>query len=153
MFTYSFVQNYRLSKDAFTFILNSISTELNISRRQTSVPNIIKLSATLKFLATGGYQNQIGGDRFAGLAQQTMSKIMSEVLSVIEKVVCPKFINFNMTEEEKRKSKRYFWDKSRIPGVIGVVDGTHIQIIRPATSEQLFFNRKLKHSINAMVVS
>lgn len=58
-----------------------------------------------------------------------------------------------MTEEEKKAAKKHFFEKSGIPGVIGVVDGTHIQIIRPNKNEHLFFNRKLKHSINAMVVS
>lgn len=150
---FSFVKNYRLSKEGFLYLLNQISSDMDNRRRQNAVPKMIKLSATLKFLATGGYQNQIGGDKNAGLAQQTMSKILTEVLACIERVMCPLLITFEMQDEEKNNSKRYFWQKSHIPGVIGVVDGTHIQLIRPTTSEHLFFNRKLKHSINAMLVS
>ncbi|XP_055922970.1 putative nuclease HARBI1 [Eupeodes corollae] len=148
----SFVKNYRLSKETFMYLLNNITKDLSIRRRQSSVPNIIKLSATLKLLSTGGYQNQIGGDMPARLSQKTLSKIIKEVLTSVEKVMCSQLVNFKMSDEEKRKSKRHFWEKSGIPGVIGVVDGTHIQLIRPTNSEQLFFNRKLKHSINVMVI-
>lgn len=134
------------------YLLNTIKPELKIPCRRTAVPNIIKLSATLKFLATGGYQHQIGEDRHTGLAQQTMSTIISDVCRVIKKNMCPKHINFIMTNNEKKSCKKHFWEKSGIPGIIGVVDGTHIQLLRPKKNEHLFFNRKLKHSINAMVV-
>lgn len=112
-----------------------------------------KLSAALKFLAQGGYQHQIGQDQHIALAQQTMSRCLHEVCKAIEKTLCPKHIVFRMSEEEKRDAKRYFFQKFRMPGIIGAVDGTHIQMVRPAVNEHLYFNRKLKHSINAMVVS
>ncbi|XP_050337666.1 putative nuclease HARBI1 isoform X2 [Bactrocera neohumeralis] len=57
-----------------------------------------------------------------------------------------------MSSEEKNEAKRAFYSMSGIPGVIGVVDSTHMQMIRPAVNEHLYFNRKLKHSINAMVM-
>ena len=44
-------------------------------------------------------------------------------------------------------------EKTGFPGVVGAIYGTYIQIIRPNQNEHLFFNRKLKHSINAMVAS
>ncbi|XP_017461174.1 PREDICTED: putative nuclease HARBI1 [Rhagoletis zephyria] len=57
-----------------------------------------------------------------------------------------------MTENEKRDAKRHFFRTCGIPGVVGAVDGTHIQMIRPVENEHLYFNRKLKHSLNAMVI-
>lgn len=60
---------------------------------------------------------------------------------------------FERSEEKLRETKISFFNKCGIPGVIGAVDGTHIQIIRPKHNEHLYFNRKLKHSINAMAVS
>ncbi|XP_049301932.1 putative nuclease HARBI1 [Bactrocera dorsalis] len=148
----SFVQNFRLSKESFKYVLDSISGELKTPRRSTGIPEIVKLAATLKFLAQGGYQQQIGQDHHTGLAQQTVSRCMFEVCKAIEKVLCPKHITFGMTSEEKNEAKRAFYSVSGIPGVIGVVDGTHIQMIRPAVNEHLYFNKKLKHSINAMVI-
>lgn len=113
----------------------------------------MRLAATLKFLAQGGYQHQIGQDLHLGISQQSMSSCLTEVCEAIEKTLCPKHIVFETREEKLREAKRYFYSKSSIPGIIGAVDGTHIQIIRPNHNEHLYFNRKLKHSINAMVVS
>lgn len=153
MCVFSFIQNFRLNKNAFIYVLNNIKAELKSPQRSTAIPEIVKVSTTLKFLAQGGYKHLIGQDRHAGLAQQSVSRCILEVCSAIEKVLCPKHIVFPLTDEEKVDASRSFYMTSGIPGVIGVVDGTHIQMVRPSRNEHLFFNRKLKHSINAMVVS
>lgn len=146
------MKNFRLSKNAFMYVLNSISNDLKAPQRSTAVPPILKLAATLKFLAQGGYQHQIGQDRLLGMSQSYISICLSEVCESIQKNLCPKHIVFTMSEEKKMEAKRFFYSKCSIPGVIGAVDGTHIQIIRPYNNEHLYFNRKLKHSINAMAV-
>ena len=61
-------------------------------------------------------------------------------------------ICFEMTEEEKIQSKKWFFERTGFPSVIGAIDGTHINIIRPTENEHLFFNRKGNHSLNVMVV-
>ena len=38
-----------------------------------------------------------------------------------------------------------------MPGVVGVIDGTHIQIIAPSIDEDVFVNRKKVHSINTQI--
>ncbi|XP_075168587.1 uncharacterized protein LOC142240753 [Haematobia irritans] len=68
-----FVRNFRLNKEAFNYVLESIRSQLPTTQRSTGVTPEIKLGVTLKFLGRGGYQHQIGQDRFAGLAQQTVS--------------------------------------------------------------------------------
>ncbi|XP_054745758.1 putative nuclease HARBI1 [Anastrepha obliqua] len=139
----SFVQNFRLSKEAFMYVLNSIKGEMKSPTRATAIPDIIKVATTLKFLAQGAYQHLIGQGHRAGLAQQTVSS---------EEVLCPKHIVFSMSSEEKQDANRSFYETCGIPGVVGAVDETHIQMIRPSNDEHLFFNRKLKHSRNAIVI-
>ena len=39
-----------------------------------------------------------------------------------------------------------------MPGVVGAIDGTHIQIIAPSIDEDVFVNRKKVHSINTQIV-
>ncbi|KAK0152907.1 putative nuclease HARBI1 [Merluccius polli] len=39
----------------------------------------------------------------------------------------------------------------RYAGVVGAVDGTHIQIIAPSKDEDVFVNRKKVHSINTQI--
>ena len=38
-----------------------------------------------------------------------------------------------------------------MPGVVGVIDGTNIQIIAPSIDEDVFVNRKKVHSINTQI--
>ncbi|XP_055903578.1 putative nuclease HARBI1 [Eupeodes corollae] len=143
---------YRLNKDAFKYVLEEIDPHLP-SFNSTYIPNVLKLAATLRFLAEGGYQRETGQDFLVGMAQPTLSVTISNILTIMEKVLCPKFISFSSTEEEKTASKQHFYEKFGFPGIIGCVDGTHIKIIRPVVNEHLYFNRKGDHSINAMIVS
>lgn len=144
---------YRVSKEGFSFILNEIKDEFPVSRNKNCVTPVQKLAATLRFLAEGSYQRGVGQDLFVGVAQQTVSKILSETLDILEKKLCKTWISFNFSEDEKNEIKRYFYDKAGIPGVVGCVDGTHIRIIKPSSLEHFYYNRKGYHSINAMLVS
>lgn len=125
---------------------------MKVANRSTAIPTIIKLAAALKLLGQGGYQHQIGQDHLLGLSQQSMSRCLIEVCVVIERILCTKHIKFDLSVEEEQETKISFYHTCGIPGVIGAVDGTHIQMIRPAINEHLYFNRKLKHSMNCMVV-
>lgn len=96
----------------------------------------------------------VGNDFNIGMAQPTVSVILSELLSILERHICPKWIQFNYTQEEERRAKIYFFEKSRIPNVVGAIDGTHIKIIGPNKDLQhVYYNRKGYYSINAMLVS
>lgn len=86
------------------------------------------------------------------MAQPTISVVLEEVVNILIRQICPKYIKFP-TKEQQAASKRFFYDKGRFPGIIGCVDGTHVRIITPSKNEHLFFNRKGYHSINAMIVS
>ena len=48
--------------------------------------------------------------------------------------------------------KQEFLDRFGFPGVLGVIDGTHIQIRTPAVHGAVYVNRKGNHSINVQVV-
>lgn len=144
---------FRLSKDAFIYVLNEIKGTLRYPRKTTAIPPEIKLAAALRFFAQGSYQLAVGEDVVVGLAQQTVSQILEEVATAIENTLCRKHIRLAMSEEEKRRSALYFYEKWRIPSCIGAIDGVHIQIIRPTVGEHRYFNRKQKHSLNVMIVS
>lgn len=122
--------------------------------RATSIPNVIKLATVLRFCAQGSYQLSIGNENMLGLAQPTVSVVLSEVLEVLENCICQRWIKFNYTEAELQQAKAHFYNQSRIPGIFGCVDGTHVKIVAPKKELQhLYYNRKGFFSINAMVVS
>ncbi|XP_054729293.1 putative nuclease HARBI1 [Anastrepha obliqua] len=144
----TFVSNYRLNKYAFLEVLNEAKSFV----KETSIPILLKLAASLRFFAEGSYQRSVGKDTDIAMGRSTVSKILSEMINALENVLCPKWIKLKMSEEDSRKSKLHFVEKFGIPGVIGCIDGTHVALIKPFENEHLFFNRKGFFSINAMII-
>ena len=62
------------------------------------------------------------------------------------------FIRFPLDIQQLHKIKANFMAIAGMPGVVGVIDGTHIKIIAPSNDEDVFVNRKKVHSINTQVV-
>lgn len=77
-------------------------------------------------------------DRFA-ISHSTLFKIVRRVTNFLsnlssEIIVWP-------TDEEKIEIEAFFRDR-HFPGVIGVIDGTHIKIDKPAEDPDSYLNRK-----------
>ncbi|XP_062698659.1 putative nuclease HARBI1 [Aedes albopictus] len=152
--TSRFIKSFRVSKDIFIYLLDIIDENLVPSHQSTAVASMIMLAASLRVFTQGKYQKGVGNDRYIGLAQPTMSKVLQLVLDIIERHVCPFVIRFPTKEHEKHEIKLGFYEKTGYPGVIGCIDGngTHISIITPPHDKHLFFNRKGCHSLNVMLV-
>lgn len=84
---------------------------------------------------------------------RSLSQVLAEACQILGGKLCEKFIQFSSIREQREKYQLVFFKKTGFPGVIGCVDGTHINIIRPSKDEHLYFNRKGNQSINAKVVS
>ncbi|KAI8116175.1 putative nuclease HARBI1 [Lucilia cuprina] len=111
----------------------------------------IKLAAFLRFL--GSYQHSIGNDFLTCLSQSEISLAIKECLELFEKYFCKKWITFKKTPEEEPDTKQHFYSKYGIPGIIGVVDGTHVRIKSPKSEERhLYYNRKGYYSLNVMII-
>lgn len=125
---------------------------VNLKRnvRNTGIPPILQLAVTLNIFASGGYQINVGSSKLTSMSQSQVSKILCNTLKRLEEHLCPRFIK--MDENKFSFSRSYFFNKYKIPGVIGIVDGTHIPILKPNKDEHAFFNRKGFHSINTMIV-
>lgn len=144
---------FRLDKEAFKYLFCLIEDSFP-QQRSVAIPTILKLAATLRFFAGGSYQKGVGNDFNLGLAQPTLSKILKEMLNILEEKVCPVWIRMNLSDEEKSEAKIHFFQQAGIPGVIGCVDGTHVKIFAPKKIDQhRYYNRKGFFSINVMLVS
>lgn len=129
---------------------NALPTATRIS----SISPIIKLSAALRYFAEGGYQTGCGNEHMSGLAQSTFSKVLTQVVNILESEICADFIKFSTSSTEKERIKLSFYSKRGFPGVIGCVDGTHFKILTPSKEiKHLYLNRKGFYSINGMLVS
>ena len=77
--------------------------------------------------------------------------IFNETVILLEDALCNHWIKIEPSSFNE--TKKHFYRKFKIPGVVGCIDGTHIPILRPPLDEHMYFNRKGFHSINAMIVS
>ena len=83
--------------------------------------------------------------------QGMISRSINDITNVLERKLCGKLIKYP-NENEKLENKRLLFEKIKIPGVIGCVDGTHFDIIAPEENEHLFVDRKGNHSLNVQLV-
>ena len=82
-----FIDQYRLNKEAFTIVLESVKEHL----QHGSIPPVLQLAATLRFLAEGSYQRSVGKDfsiSFLHFVKTNFSK-------VIRMRVCLRFVSDN----------------------------------------------------------
>lgn len=148
-----FEKYYRVNKPAFKYLLEVLTSHVQPTKKIFAIPPIVKLNTTLRFFAEGGYQTGIGKDCDVSQAQSSVSKVLTEVVNIFEIHLCPKWIKFCKSSEEKRKIALAFYLQHGIPGVIGCVDGTHVHIIAPSNNKHHYYNRKGKFSLNVMLVS
>ncbi|KAH8349338.1 hypothetical protein KR084_009548, partial [Drosophila pseudotakahashii] len=147
--TFRFRYNFRLDKHTFIMVFHLIEEHIP----KSSIPALFQLATVLRFLAVGSFQRVIGKDSDLALSRTTVCKILWDVLPLMERILCPKFIKFDQTNEAIIKSKTHFYNKYGIPGVIGCIDGTHIKkIIKPNEGESHYLNRKGYFSINATII-
>ncbi|XP_058974301.1 putative nuclease HARBI1 [Musca domestica] len=145
-----FVIYFRLSKDAFKYVLGQITPDLRNRVKSTSVPNTLKLAATIRILAEGSYQKGAGNDFNVSLSQSSVSNVFRECIEVLHNKLCPNWISFPTTEEEKYEIKEHFLNNTGFPGVIGCIDG---KIVAPRMEERFkYLNRKGFYSLNVTVV-
>lgn len=142
---------FRLSKELYQNLVVELTPHLEQGQRSTKLSIDTRLLAALRFFATGSYQKGIGAEFHIGMAQQTMSNTIREVALALEHIA-PRWIKFPTNDQEKQAVQLEFMQRFGFPGVIGVIDGTHVAILQPTEDEHLYFNRKNFHSKNVQII-
>lgn len=105
------MRRFRVSKDAFVYILGEL--KLEEGRRVTHIPPSIRLAVALIVFATGAYQ-QLAGDGFiCPMSKSTVSEVVNEVLFKAENKLCHTWKNF---PRDFQDTKLHFWNLYKIPG-------------------------------------
>jgi hypothetical protein len=121
-------------------------------QRTTSIPVETKVLTFLSYLRSGNFQWSVGTS--SGVSQASASRIIesccNHTLTFAEQS-----INFSTFIGDRIANKLAFFNSSqrKLPGILGVVDGTHVTIQAPSIDEFAYVNRKLEHSINCQVVA
>lgn len=103
----------------------------------------------LRYYASGCFQREIGD--IHGVHQTSVSRIIQNVSTAIASL-SSEFIKFP-SPEECEIIKHEFATTCGFPGVIGLIDGTHIRISNPGGENgEIYRNRKRYFSINTQII-
>lgn len=80
-------------------------------------------------------------------------RCIHEVTNAVYDHLAATKIKFPTTVREINESKQLFWEKFQFPGVLGIVDCTHVGILKPTEQEHTFVNRRSYHSLNVQLIS
>ncbi|KAJ8934439.1 hypothetical protein NQ318_003834, partial [Aromia moschata] len=69
---------------------------------------------------------------------------------LLMQVTAPEVIKWS-NDAEKQEIEQYFRHKNRFPGIIGLIDGTHIKIDKPRDDPDSYINRKGFYSDSDML--
>ncbi|KAJ8912750.1 hypothetical protein NQ315_016706 [Exocentrus adspersus] len=153
-----FKQIYRFSKNTAVYLINQISQYLpEPARERLKIPKTKIILCALHFYAQGSYQKSTGQDVNCPMSQASVSRCIDLVTDILIEHFGDK-VHFPATEQEKNQEKIKFVNNlNGFPGIIGVIDGSHIKIHGPPVNDQefpgiLFYNRKGFYSLNVQII-
>ncbi len=146
------IKRYRLDRARIMFVSDLIREKLiSPTQRRNAIAPEMKVITTLRYLATGKMQLCSSDD--LGLSQTSISRVITLTITALsDPLIVSQFIAFPLDIPTLQAQKTAFMHIAGFPGVVGVIDGTHVQIIAPSEDEDAYVNRKRYHSINVQVV-
>lgn len=137
-------------------LIEYLTPELGETFTARKIPPHLQVLTALQFYGHGSYQKMVGQDLFMPMSQASVSKYVNKVTQAILKCLSNK-ISFPRTNDEMQQKKVKFMAKNDFPGIIGIVNGTHIGIISPPTNDpnapaDLFYNSKGFYSLNVQII-
>ncbi|KAJ1134284.1 hypothetical protein NDU88_000737 [Pleurodeles waltl] len=143
------ILTYRLDRATIHELCAQLEPDLMSPIRQpTGIPPLVQVLSVLNFLASGSFQSTVAIS--SGMSQPMFSKVLSRVLSALMKYMRSYIIFPEVGELATVKGD--FYALGHIPNIIGAIDGTHVALVPPRESEQVYRNRKSYHSMNVQVV-
>lgn len=147
-----FKMRFRFSKTAVQemvhiFHLNNFHHNTN---RNLPVTPIMQLLITLRFFATGCFQ-QVLGDH-VNIHKSTVSRIITRITAQIASHARD-YIKMPRRREAMLESMSNFYRVCGFPRIVGCIDCTHIKILSPGgENAEIYRNRKGWFSINVQAV-
>ncbi|NXO80589.1 ALPL protein, partial [Sitta europaea] len=119
------------------------------TQRSRAISPETQILAALGFYTSGSFQTRMGDAM--GISQASMSRCVANVTeALVERA--SQFIHFPKDEAAVETLKDDFYGLAGMPGVLGVVDCTHVAIKAPTAEDLSYVNRKGLHSLNCLMV-
>ncbi|KAF9808913.1 hypothetical protein SFRURICE_000959 [Spodoptera frugiperda] len=152
----NYIKIFRLSEELIAQLEEDISPFLTPAKRRGGISNrnkVLLILCTLAFFASGSYQKILGNVR-TYISQASASRAIRTVVDAINQPdIIKKYIRFPVNASEREILKQKFYEKFKIPGTIGCIDGTLISMVRPKEHEERFYCRKGYHARNAVIIN
>ncbi|XP_050687164.1 putative nuclease HARBI1 [Eriocheir sinensis] len=144
------LRHYRMPRHEILRLCDELSPLLSrATKRAHAIPTHTQVLVTLRFLASGTFQNVIADT--TGLTQPSVSRIISSVTNILyEKAKMEIKMPTNIYDVNRTAAAFSFI--GGFPRVIGAIDCTHIPIKAPIENEHIYVNRKSFHSLNVQVI-
>ena len=141
---------FRLPRFLVVSLYSRIEHKLLNTKRNNAVAPMNRLLLTLRIYATGAFLG-VGADMI-NMANTTAGRIFHKVTKhICEEAVG--IIKFPKTEEELNDVSGKFFQRGGLPGVIGLIDCTHVPIISPGGDfAEVWRNRKGFFSFNVQAI-
>lgn len=125
--------------------------QLEERHRSFGLLSMTRVLTAINFLATGSYQRSVGQNFLLPVSQSTVSRCVTEFTRAMQRLGSL-YIKFPQ-ESEFASIKQRFYDIAGFPGVVALVDGSHIKIKSPEKDiEHIYYCRKGGHSKNVQFV-
>ncbi|CAB3236794.1 unnamed protein product [Arctia plantaginis] len=145
--------NYmRMTEPTYLKLLKLVSPKIqkNNTNMRQAVSNHERLSATLRFLATGRSYEDLKYSSI--ISPQLLGKIIPETCAAIKQHVMT-IVSYLVNANEWKAIGADFEKRWNFPNCLGAVDGKHIKIKPPPGSGSYFFNYKHFHSQVLMAIA
>ncbi|KAJ1150528.1 hypothetical protein NDU88_003319 [Pleurodeles waltl] len=140
---------YRFDRATIQELCTQLEPDLMLAiRHPTGIPPQVQVLSVLHFLASGSFQTTVA--MASGMSQPMFSNVLPRVLCALLKHM-RSYIVFPQVEDLPTV-KGDFYALGHIPSIIGAIDGTHLALVPPHRSEQVYRNRKSYHSMNVQMV-
>ncbi|XP_031339432.1 putative nuclease HARBI1 [Photinus pyralis] len=153
-----FIKVFRLSKALAQFLVHLLKDYIAPANRSTDLDITTKVLVTLRFLASGSYQMDVGSNYYFGISQPSVSRCIEEVVNAMNRnEIFNAYVHFPRNIQELNAARMGFFEKYNFPGIIGCIDCTHVAIFPPKVDddnypEHIYVNRKNYHSINVQLI-
>ncbi|XGW20128.1 hypothetical protein V3C99_003730, partial [Haemonchus contortus] len=143
-----FRKDYRFSRHVFFQICEMVAPDLTHGRHTTDLPVADQVAIAIHLLGRNVMQSDSA--RIAGCHQSTVSRVLMAFVNAINRRAA-RFINWP-DEQEGLNISNSFYQKYGLPGITGIIDGTHCRIQKPKYAERDYICRKGYHSLNVGIV-
>jgi hypothetical protein len=131
--TRHYIQKFRVCKQTFNAIFMMVGSEPEFRKLDTNfrkcVPPRKRFAITMNWLAKSPMFSELG--QHWGLGQTTVTEIVHECVTAMDRVLSPRSIVFPATTAALLSTIQGFKDLYNLPQCAGAIDGSFISMLRP----------------------